>query len=432
MTVSVDDIAGRLERELGAAWVSVDEPSLSGHAVDGLRPRVVCRPEGADQIATVLRLCGEDKAAVTPWGGGTAVALGNVPQRVDVVLRTDRLTALVEHDDANLTATVRAGMPIGALNEHLAARRQFLALDPPRPDVATIGGIVAANTNGPRRMSYGAVRDLVIGMRMVLAGGEQIKAGGKVVKNVAGYDMCKLFTGSLGTLGIITEVTFKMAPQPEAAATVFARGAAESAMRVVDDLFASALQPTAITVSNVLDGLPAGAAALAVAAEGFAEAVDRHLRDIQTLAADAGMTVEVLRGPDHDALWARLRDFPADRTPALSASGVIRLTVPLASVAAALDAVGKLLGGVTWVVHAVSGAVFVRTPAAGTPEAFAALAGVARIHRGHAVLIAAPPDVKRGRDVWGPPPSALGLMGEIKRQFDPNNLLNPGRFVAFL
>lgn len=432
MSVSVDDVAGRLERELGTSWVSVDEPVLAVHAVDGVRPRVVCRPADADQVATVLRLCTEVGAAVTPWGGGTAVALGNVPQRVDIVLRTDRLAALGEHDDANLTATVQAGMPLGALNEHLAARRQFLALDPPRPNTATIGGIVAANTNGPRRMSYGGVRDLVIGMRMILAGGEQIKAGGKVVKNVAGYDMCKLFTGSLGTLGIITEVTFKMAPQPEAAATVLARGARGQALRVVDDLFASVLQPTAITVSNVLDGLAAGACALAVAAEGFTEAVDRHLRDTQTLASDAGMSVEVLRGVDHGALWARLRDFPGDGPHPRSADGVIRLTVPLGAVAAALRAVDEAGGGVHWVAHAASGAIFVRCLAEATPDAFERLTDVARTEHGHAVLMAAPPDVKRGRDVWGSPPPALSLMREIKRQFDPHNLLNPGRFVAFL
>ena len=432
MTVSVDDIAARFERELGSSWVSVDEPSRTGHAVDGVRPRVVCRPADADQIATVLRLCGEAGAAVTAWGGGTAIALGNIPHRVDVVLRLERLGGLVEHDDANLTATVQAGMPVSALNEHLTARRQFLALDPPRPDAATIGGVVAASTNGPRRMSYGGVRDLVIGMRVVLAGGEQIKAGGKVVKNVAGYDMCKLFTGSLGTLGIITEVTFKMAPQPEAAATVLARGARSQAMRVVDDLFASVLQPAAITVSNVLADLPGGATALAVAAEGFEEAVDRHLRDSQTYASDAGMTVEVLRGADHDALWARFRDFPGEGLPASPADGVIRLTVPLGSGAAALGAMEKLPGSVTWVAHAASGVIFVRMPAAGTPEALSLLAELARTHRGHAVLIAAPPEVKRGRDVWGPPPPALNLMREIKRQFDPNSLLNPGRFVAFL
>jgi glycolate oxidase FAD binding subunit len=171
---------------------------------------------------------------------------------------------------------------------------------------------------------------------------------------------------------------------------------------------------------------------VAAAAEGFAEAVDRHLRDFQTLAAGAGMSVEVLRGRDHDALWARLRDFPTDGPPALPTDGLIRLTVPLASVAAALGVVETLPRDVTWVAHAASGAVFVRIPAAGTPEAFARLAEVAQTHRGHAVLMTAPPDVKRGRDVWGPPPSALSLMREIKRQFDPRSLLNPGRFVAFL
>jgi len=432
VTVSVDDVAVRLERDVGASWISVDEPMLAAHAVDGVRPRVVCRPADADQFATVLRVCGEAGAAVTAWGGGTATGLGNVPRRVDIILRTDRLASLGEHDDANLTATVQAGMPLGTLNARLAARRQFLALDPPRPDEATIGGVVAANTNGPRRMSYGGVRDLVIGMRMVLAGGEQIKAGGKVVKNVAGYDMCKLFTGSLGTLGIITEVTFKMTPQPEAAATVLARGARGGAMRVVDDLFTSVLQPTAITVTNTLDGLPAGGQAVAVAAEGFAEAVDRHLRDVQTFAAGAGMSSEVLRGSAHDALWARLRDFPGAASQNSPAESVIRLTVPLGTVAAALGAIEGLPGEAHWVAHAASGAVFVRVAAAGTAEAFGVLEEFARTRHGHAVLIAAPPEVKRGRDVWGQPPAALGLMREIKRQFDPHNLLNPGRFVAFL
>jgi glycolate oxidase FAD binding subunit len=428
----VEDLTGRLERELGAPWVSVDEPQLVAHMVDGLRPRVVCRPADADQISAVLRIAGEVNAAVTPWGGGTAIGLGNAPRRVDIVLRTDRVASLREHDDANLTATVQAGMALGALNARLAAGRQFLALDPPRPEGATVGGIVAANANGPRRMSYGGVRDLVIGMRMVLAGGEQIKAGGKVVKNVAGYDMCKLFTGSLGTLGIITEVTFKMAPLPEAAATVLARGGVEAAMRVVDELFASVLQPTAITVTNVLDGPAADAGALAVAAEGFNEAVDRHLRDIEALAGAAGMEAEVLRGSGHEALWARLRDFPAGAPQAPEGHGVVRLTVPLGAVAAALEVVRTLPGTPDWVAHAASGASNVRVPAAAVPGAFERLASAAQIHRGHVVLLTAPPEVKRGRDVWGPPPPALSLMREIKRQFDPDNLLNPGRFVAFL
>jgi glycolate oxidase FAD binding subunit len=431
VSVTIGDAAPRLEREVGASWVSVEEAQLRAYAVDGLRPQVICRPADADQVSAVLRLCGEMDVAVTPWGGGTAVGLGNIPKRVNVIVRTDRLAALGEHDDANLTATVQAGMALGTLNTHLAARRQVLALDPPRPESATVGGIVAAGVNGPRRMTYGGVRDLVIGMRMVLAGGEQIKSGGKVVKNVAGYDMCKLFTGSLGTLGVITEVTFKMAPVPEAAATVLARGAKAAAIRVVDDLFASILQPTAITVTNTLDGLSSvadGTWALAVAAEGFTEAVDRHLRDIRALAQAAGMTVEVLRGNAHDLLWARIRDFPGER---VDGHAMIRLTVPLASVGAALTAI-ELLPGATWVAHAASGAIFVRTPAAAARDAFAALRDAAHTHRGHVVLMAAPPEAKQGLDVWGPSPQALGLMREIKRQFDPNNLLNPGRFVAFL
>jgi glycolate oxidase FAD binding subunit len=424
MSVTLDGTAARLEQELGAVWVSVAEDARAGHAVDGLRPRIVCRPADAGQIAAVLRVCREAGAAVTPWGGGTSIGLGNIPRRVDVVLRTDRLAALGEHDDANLTATVQAGMALAPLNARLAAGRQFLALDPPHPEAATVGGILAANLNGPRRMAYGGVRDLVIGMRMVLAGGEQIKSGGKVVKNVAGYDMCKLFTGSLGTLGVITEATFKMTPLPEAQATVLARGAAGAVMRMVDDLFASVLQPTAITVTNTLDGLPPGAHALALAAEGFTETVERHVRDVAAMARSAGLSVDVLRESRHIALWAGIRDFPG------GGEAMIRLTVPPASVEPALRAVGGLPGGAAWVAHAASGAIFVRTPPGAAAPAFAALTDVAQAHRGHVVLMAAPLDVKRGRDVWGPPPQALGLMRELKRQFDPDNLLNPGRFVG--
>jgi glycolate oxidase FAD binding subunit len=197
-------------------------------------------------------------------------------------------------------------------------------------------------------------------------------------------------------------------------------------MRVVDDLFASVLQPTAITVTNVLGGLAPGAHALAVATEGFAETVDRHLRDIEVMAQAAGMYVEVLRGRPHEALWAGLRDFPAD------GEAMIRLTVPLASVEAALHAIDNLPDAPAWVAHAASGAIFIRTPAGSVVPTFATFTEVAQAHRGHVVLMAGPPSAKQGRDVWGPPPPALALMREIKRQFDPDNLLNPGRFVAFL
>lgn len=427
-----DQVIDRLAAELGPAAVAADPATLQAHAVDGVVPRAVCSPQTAEQIAGVLRICREAGAAVTPWGGGTMMSLGNLPRRVDVVVRTAPLASLGEHDSANLTATMGAGMTLTALQGRLAERGQFLPFDPPRPEQATVGGVVAAAANGPRRMSYGGVRDLVIGMKMVLAGGEQIKAGGKVVKNVAGYDMCKLFTGSLGTLGIITEVTCKVMPLPERVLTAAARGDLAAAFGLVDALFASVLQPSAITVLSPQAAermAPGGAGAVAaVAVEGFTEAVDRHVREISGLARAAGLSFELLSGPDHEGLWGAIRDFPLPRP----GEAVVRLTVPAGSVAASVEEMLRDPIADRFVAHAGTGTVWAAVDGPRAPEAFARLAGIGAGHRGHAVLTGAPAEVKRGLDVWGPAPPALSIMTEIKRRFDPQGVLNPGRFVAFL
>ncbi len=434
MISTVDALSHRLESEFGPAAVEYSPDGLAGYVVDDKIPKVRCSPSDPDQIGNVLRLCAEAKASVIPWGGGTAMHWGNVPAGADVVLSLERLHALVEHDDANLTATVQAGMPVTAFQELLDRGRQFLAIDPPLPHRATIGGMVAANTNGPRRMLYGGVRDLVIGMKMVLASGEPIKAGGKVVKNVAGYDMCKLFVGSLGTLGVITEVTFKMAPLPEMAATVAAVGSPEQAARLVESLSASPLLPAAVTVLNgavaSAAGLAAAPAAVLVWAEGFSESVTRHVADVQKMAAASGMRATALDADAHHVVWDRVRDFAAGGAPAL-----FRVTVPQAGVMPVLFSIDRLADGgpVRYLAHAGAGTVWLALDDPATAAAwFPKLISLAGEHQGHAVLAAAPPPVKAAMDVWGPPPPGLAIMRELKRQFDPLGVLNPGRFVAGL
>ena len=257
--------------------------------------------------------------------------LGNIPRRVDVVVGLEKFDKLIEHDDANLTASVQAGMPLASFQEILGRRRQCLPLDPPHPARATIGGIVAANVNGPRRMMYGGVRDLVVGMKMVLATGAHIKTGGKVVKNVAGYDLGKLFIGSLGTLGIITEATFRMAPLAETAASFVASGPLDRCAQFAGELSSSALLPSAVTVLGpgaiakfVRD---AGTTAVAVWVEGFDEAVARHLLDLEAMAGRAGIMGQALRAEPHRRLWEEIRDFGGDDTGVL-----FRLTVPAGAV----------------------------------------------------------------------------------------------------
>lgn len=432
LTIDADRLASQLDAALGAA-VQRDPGALRAYAVDGRVPQILCAPKDPDQLAGVLRICDESRAAVIPWGGGTAMHWGNPPKRADVVVGLEHFNRLVEHDDANLTATVEAGMRVAALQELLDTRRQFLAVDPPDPQRSTIGGTVAANVNGPRRMAYGSVRDLVIGMKMVLASGEAIKGGGKVVKNVAGYDMCKLFVGSLGTLGIISQVTFKMTPVPETAGTLLARGTLAQGASLIDALFASTLTPAALTVIGrhvgAAAGLPPAEVSVAVRAEGFQETVARHLRDAQAMAGQSGMAVGVLEAGQHDHLWETVRDF----STAAGLSVLFRLTVPPAAVMPVLADAHHLPEGNTLrvVAHAGAGTVWLGfTDSAPVAAWFPRLVALAQQHHGHAVLAAAPPDEKRTADVWGPPPQAVGLMQELKRQFDPHGTLNPGRFVA--
>jgi glycolate oxidase FAD binding subunit len=433
MNVSSDALGVKLERELGAASVQGDAGVLGGHAVDGKSPALVCFPSAAEQVRAILRLCGEVQAAVTPWGGGTAMRQGNIPSRVDVVVVLERLAEVVEHDDANLTATAQAGMKVAALQEIVGRRRQHLAVDPPHPARATLGGIVAANSNGPRRMLHGGLRDLVIGMKMVVATGEQIKAGGKVVKNVAGYDLCKLFVGSLGTLGIVTEVTFRMAPLPESAASFLASGPLARCVVAVERILSSPLLPAAVTMLSSRAakriGCDSEMPVVAIGVEGFEESVARHFSEMEAIARQADLVFEPLRDEPHRRLWERIANFSADETGIL-----YRITVPVGAVAEILATVERWSNGehpARYVADAGSGTVWLALDAKpGDIEGFVRLAALAREHGGHAAIAAAPAALKAGIDVWGEAPASMNLMREIKRRFDPNGILNPGRFLG--
>jgi glycolate oxidase FAD binding subunit len=452
MNLSEDQLARQLESELGTDAVTADLRMLAAYTVDGKQAGLFCLPQTSEQVVAALRICSEAEAAVIPWGGGTAITMGNLPRKIDVVLGLNRLNRVVEHDDANLTATVEAGIRLTELQAIVARQKQFLPFDVPNASQATVGGTLAANLNGPRRSSYGSVRDLVIGMKVALVTGEHIKAGGKVVKNVAGYDMCKLFVGSLGTLGVITDATLRMSPLPETAATLVASGTLLQVLGVADELSRSQLNPTAVFILNsqanesktlarfgrgkgegVLKDMQGAKNdwQLAVWSEGFEESVGRHLRDVRAIAERSGLSTERLRDKSHDRYWDEIRDFPLQ-----PGRLIYRVIVPRASVADVLKTICEwdtaddyqaividVAVGMLWIAAAVNKRA---------AEQFPKLIGMTRERRGHAMIFAAPPDLKEGVDVWGSAPQSLSLMREIKRQFDPKRILNPGRFVAGL
>ena len=423
MKLSLDQLAAQLESTLGSDSVTVAASTVSSYpSMDGKQSRLLCRPESAEHIAAALRVCTEAEAAVIPWGGGTAMAIGNLLRQTDVIIETSKLDQLIEHDHANLTATLQSGITLSGLHAALAREQQFAPLDAPFPGRSTVGGIVAANLNGPRRSYYGSVRDLVIGMKVALVDGERIKAGGKVVKNVAGYDMCKLFVGSLGTLGIITEVTLRMAPIAESAAAVISSGTLNEAERFNEELSRSPLLPAAVVLEK--DGA-SETWRLAVWCEGFEETVARHLHDLKAIATSTGMNADALPAEERSAFWRRLCDFPLQ--PDLM---VYRVTLPRAKIFefvalvrnwSGWPLVGDIAAGTVWLAS---------TPSPSAMEQFPRLIEAARQWHGHTVLFAAPDTFKREIDVWGPAPVTLSLQREIKRQFDAKGLLNPGRFPA--
>ena len=422
MLIAVDQLMQRLQSALGSDAVSAATDELAAHRIDGVTPHLVTTPASAEQVGLLMSACSEARATVIPWGGGTAMALGNSPRRADVVIKLEKLDRVIEHDSANLTVTAQCGMTLNALQATLATQKQFVPVDAPFPARATLGGIVAANLNGPRRGFYGSVRDLVIGMKVVLASGESIKAGGKVVKNVAGYDMCKLFVGSLGTLGIITEMTFRVAPAAESAATFVGQGTLAQAQRCITDLSLSRLLPAAVFL---LEKKTQRDWRVAAWCEGFTETVERHVREFQAMAARIGMTQEVARDEHHVALWENVRDLP------LSPDRVVyRVTLPRAAIFEYLERVpGRNSSEI--ICDTSMGTIWLEFPPDKTALAqLSEVESMAREWRGHAVVFAAPAALKTAINTWGPSPPSLSLMRDIKRQFDPHELLNPGRFLG--
>jgi glycolate oxidase FAD binding subunit len=421
--ITHDGLTQRLQATLGSSAVTADPAVLDAHRIDGVRAHVVLIPDSAGQINAALRLCSEAKATVIPWGGGTAMSVGNRPRRADVIMNLSKVARVIDHDPANLTVSAQCGMTLSDLRTALASERQTLPIDAPLPARATLGGTVAASINGPRRACYGSVRDLVTGMKVVLVNGESIKAGGKVVKNVAGYDLCKLFVGSLGTLGIISEVTLRLAPACESAATIIGNGSLAEARRFVEELWPSSLLPAAVCL---LKDAEQRHWRVAIWCEGFTESVERHLGDLGSMATASGMTCHVLRAANHDDFWQKLSDASAEPNRV-----VYRVILPRAElfdfIARSQDWRADTVGDFA------SGTVWLSLPAMKSSIArFREIESMARHRRGHAVLFAAPASLKGAVNVWGPSPATLPLMRDIKRQFDPDELLNPGRFIGSL
>jgi glycolate oxidase FAD binding subunit len=440
-------IAARLEAILGPD-ATLPGSVLESYAVDGIIPQVAIRPANREGIVQTMTSAFSEKMTVSPRGGGTQSALGNVPNQLDVVLDLGRLDRILDFQPEDLTVTVEAGIALKSLQETLAQGGMFLPLEAPLSQRATIGGILATSSSGPRRFTYGLPRDWLIGVSVVSADGTETKAGGKVVKNVTGYDLNRLYTGSLGTLGVILEATFKLAPLPahsQALAASF--DSIYTAIKASRDLLNQPYCPQGVHVlsseaSQRLDdsnGYPA--LALAFFETPGAKIMERRVQECSLIFHRAGTTkITTLSGSQYSSILSRLTDmgWSGDPEPHLTIKASVppsrvadmveecRQDSPLGLSPGVLADVGFGIVRLFWWLGEDLEAV----DESSTLAAIQRVRQLATARGGSAIIELCPPAVKRKIDVWGDPPEGIEIMRRIKERFDPCGILNPGRFVG--
>ena len=357
-------------------------------------------PSSTEEAAELFKAAAADGLSVAIRGGGTKWDWGGRLKPPDVVVDTRRLTGVVEHAAGDLITVVRAGTPLAELRQRLAPKHQQLALDEPNAG-ATVGGTVAVNTSGPRRMLYGTARDLVIGMTIVRADGTVAHSGGKVVKNVAGYDLGKLFTGSYGTLGLITQCAFRLHPVPET--STFVRARVRDVAGTLAAIRRAQVVPSAVEIDSATSEV-------AVLLEGTAAGVRARAATVATVLGDDQAK------PDW---WGTYPWRPGDTG--------IKVTAALSRVPALLTGRVGLRGS------AGTGVLYAGLPADTPPGEVARtldeLRTAARDAGGHAIVLTAPEPVRERVDLWGPV-DGLSLMWRVKHQFDPDGRFAAGRFVG--
>ncbi len=435
MSLSIQSLQSALELLVGR-WV---RPTQEADSIAGVQPQVVVEPGNEEEVAAVLAFANQEGLRVLIRGGGTQLGLGSPPTGGDILLSMVRLNTIVEHVPHDLVVTAQAGLPLTTLQAALQQSKQWLALDPDLAPEATIGGIVATNATGPRRLRYGGVRDSIIGVRVVLADGTIAKGGGKVVKNVAGYDLPKLFTGALGTLGVIVSATFRLYPLPVASRTVHITA---SSLAPLCDLavciIGSTLVPTIVDVLGHTE--QSNTYTMAVRFEMGQEAIEAQAATLLVMVAEIpGETVQATQQLEGDAeaqFWSQTSHIhgSVDATKTVLTLKASLLPTEVARWLADVEQVcqQKQLQA-TWQAHAGHGIVFVHLSGDDTTLVLVMneLRQEALKRQGSLVVMDAPPHIVQQVDVWGPV-SALNVMRNLKARFDPHNILNPGRFVGGL
>lgn len=466
------DIAGR-------DCLKTDPDVTARYAVDGLTPKAVAFPTNTKRVSEIVQCAGRAGFAVVPWGSGTKMSMGNQPNRLDLVICTAGMNHMLDVDTANLTITVEAGvrfrdiqarlatqedrcyLPLESLttekSEFICSERShsgcFLPLDPQFSDKATIGGIVATNSSGPKRLLYGLPRDLVLGIRFVTPKGDIVGAGGKTVKNVSGYDVSKLMIGSQGSLGILCEMTLRLLPLPESMGTlVFAFDRFSDAGSFAAAVMGTKLLPAALEVADraALEGielrgtvdLGSGSYFVVIALEASKEAVARMAAELPAMARHfKSKGYADIQEDKHRLLWLKLGELQSILANRHRGLVSLQLNYPLSEWRRIFEFAELVFSRNemehTLLCHSGCGITLINIPlgarqaavSAALNDAVQSLTAECKKVGGNLVVLRAPADLKKSLPVWGEMGADLILMKRIREEIDPSGLMSPGRFI---
>ncbi len=451
MTTAVEPAWSELAAVVGESRIVSDPATCAAYAVDGKVPRCVVYPSSAEQVAAALKRAADNDLAVIPCRNATKLGIGNPPRRFDVALSLKEMNRVWHYEPADLTVTVEPGMKLGDFQHFVGRHGLWLPLDPAGSARASIGGILATNSAGPLRFHYGAPRDMVLGMKIATTEGKLVKTGGRVVKNVAGYDLGKLLIGSYGTLGVIVEASLKLYPSPVGRATfVFATGTLGVTRDLRRRLLRSPLQAMRMIL---LDGRASTLARpgtpragevrepeMWVEVAGTPRVLERYARELEALGREADAPVRRMESEDAELMWARISDFRswvAESHPGLV---TCKAALPIAAseefvVRAQQETERARVELASFSQTGVGVAHLCLLDAEGLPAIVSLISKLREAANGFGGVVTieqCPTVLKTVVDVWGPPGDDFEVMRKLKRAWDPKGILSPGRFVGRL
>jgi glycolate oxidase FAD binding subunit len=431
---------------LGEDGVVAEPSACAAYAIDGCAPQWVAFPRTAEATAGILQYSAERDLAVIPCCNATKLSTGNLPRRYDIALSLREMNQIRACEPDDLTASVEPGIELGAFQQLLSRYRLWLPLDPPGITHASLGGAVSTNSSGPLRLRYGAPRDMVVGMKIATTSGKIIKTGGRVVKNVAGYDLAKLMIGSYGTLGVIVEINFKLYPMPAGRATWSFRAATLDAAREfrrrllnspLDPMRMVLLDPGGVEIARA----EAGASGFEIWVEfgGSESVILRSIKTVQEISKASSIAACAVEDDRAEAGWNRISDV-GSVSSAHPGPVVFKAALPIAAAEDFVERVQEEAGKrdlpLACVCQNGVGIVHVclqpREPISSLPDLVAMLRKAAASEGGSLAIVCCPSEMKKETDVWGPAGDGFPLMRKLKEVWDPKGTLAPGRFVGGL